>query len=169
VVRRSERQVDADSLLRTTVLLREENPFRRLEHAKTVPPLSIDVETGGGPIRLTRDFPLPDLGTLRLEILPLDPSMPKHQIKVLEKARGGRPVRGKPAEPVPGNKVPVKGQVIVVLTKENTPRVAFDIAFDTRGKDVWLEMRANCEIMGSLPFNFMSLQRAAALGEAFSG
>ena len=98
---------------------------------------------------MSRDFPLPDPSVLRLQILPLDPSMPKHEIKILEaKGHAGRSARGKPAEPVPGNTVPVKGHVIVVLTKEKTPRVGFDIAFDARGKDVQLDMQATCEILG---------------------
>ena len=78
----------------------------------------------------------------------------------------GRP-RGKPAEPVLGNKVSVKGHVFVMLTKENTPRLTFNIAFDTRGKDVVLDMQATCDILGNLPFNFTNLQGTAARVGAF--
>ncbi|MGA2257651.1 MAG: hypothetical protein ABSG53_23570, partial [Thermoguttaceae bacterium] len=136
--------------------------FVALTAPKIVPPLSINVDTGVARTRLNRDFPLPDPSVLRLQILPLDAALPKSQIKILEgKARGGRPVRGKPAEPVFGNKVSAKGHVFVTLTKENVPRIAMEIAFDARGKDVLLDMQAGCEILGNLPLNFANLQGTA--------
>ena len=118
--------------------------------------------------RFTSNFPLPDWSVLRLQVLPLDQALPKHEFKVLEtKSRGGRQGRGKPVEPVTGDKVPVKGQVFVAFTKEKTPRVYVSIAFDAHAKDVQLEIQAACDIAGNmLPFNFASLQGAdARLGE----
>ena len=142
--------------------------FVALSTPKIVPPLLIDADSGGARIRLNRDFPLPDLSVLRMQILPLDPSMPKPQIKILEaKARGSRPVRGKSAEPVFGDKVSVKGHMFVVFTKENTPRITLEIAFDARGKEALLETQATCEILGKLPLTFTNLQGTAARIGAF--
>ena len=112
----------------------------------------------------SRDFPLPDPGLLRLQILPLDKSLPKHDIKILEaKAHGGRSPRGRSMELAMGDTVPAKGQVIVAITKEKTPRVEFDITFDTRGKDALVDMAAACELWGrEVPFNMNALQRLSA-------
>ena len=79
--------------------------FVALSTPKTVPPLPIDLNTGYAKLTLSKDSPLPDSSVLRLEVLPLDKSMPKHEFKVLEdKTHVGR-ARGKFAEPVTGNTV----------------------------------------------------------------
>jgi len=142
--------------------------FIALSTPKTVPPLSIDVESGIARTRLNREAPLPDLGLLRLQVQPLDPSLPRYQTSVLDaKGRAGRPTRGRPAEPVLGSKVSIKGRIFVTLRKENTPPVAFNISFDSRGKDAALDMQAACDILGNSPFNLANLQGAAARVGAF--
>jgi len=142
--------------------------FIALSTPKTVPPLSIDVESGLARTRLSRDALLPDSGLLRFQVQPLDPSLPKYETTVLDpKGHAGRPPRGKSAEPVMGNKVSIRGRIIVTLTKDNTPRVAFIIAFDARGKDALLDVQATCDILGSLPFNLASLQSTAAQCDVF--
>ncbi len=144
--------------------------FVALSTPKIVPPLPIDVDAGATRAPLSKDFPLPDLSILRLQIVPLDPSMPKHEIKVLEvKTRAVRSSRGKSAEPVSGNTVSIKRRVMVVLTKEKTPRVAFSIVFDAHGKDsLVLDMQGVFEFSGvSMPFNWPSLREAAARIEAW--
>ena len=90
--------------------------------------------------------------------------MPKHEIKILEpRGLAGRSTRGRSAEPVAGKKVPPRGHVIVVLTKEKTPPVTLDVAFDIRGKDVMLDMQASFEIAGrTLPLNWRNLQEVNA-------
>ena len=108
--------------------------FIALTKPKTVMPLLIH----GGRTTLSREFPLPDPSVLRLQILPLDKSMPKHEIKILEAKDLARATRAKPAEPVPGNKVPVRGQVIVVFTEEKSLHVV-SVGFDARGRYVQLQ------------------------------
>jgi serine/threonine protein kinase len=136
--------------------------FVALSTPKTVPPLPIDLDTGSARARLSKEIPLPDVAVLRLQILPLDKSMPNCEVKVLEsKGRTGRPVKGKPAELAPGNTVPIKGHVVIVVTKEKTPRVHFNVGFDTRGRDLILDLQA--EITASnAPFNLANLQATAA-------
>ena len=89
--------------------------------------------------------------------------VPKHEIKVMEtKTPAGKgKTKAKTVEAVAGNTVPVKSDVYVFIDKEKTPRVAFDIGFDTRGKDmVLLEMQAGCEFMGGTGlFNTANLER----------
>ena len=138
----------------------KETHFIALSKPKTVPPLAIDFDPAAARARLSKDFPLPDLSVLRLQILPLDKSLPKHEIKILDKGHAGRPPRGKPAEPVTGDKLPVKGHVIVVLTKEKTPHVGFSIGFDARGKDVVLDMQASLRDLG--PQRALQHERPAA-------
>ena len=136
--------------------------FVALTKPKTVAPLLVDLDTGASRTRLSRDFPLPDLSVLRLQILPLDQALPKHEIKILEsKGHGGRPGHGKPAEAVKGDKVPVKGHAFVVFTKEKPPRIFVSVAFDAHAKDVQLDMQVGCDILGNLPLNGMNLQEAA--------
>jgi len=142
---------------------------------KTVPPLAVDIDKfkldkSGKAIaheHFSRDLPLPDLSLLRLRILPMDKSMPNHEIKIMEaKGHVSRSSRGKPIEPASGNTIPVKGHLVVMLTKEKTPRVAFSIGFDARGKDVLLDMQTFCEISGNkIPFNTKNLQKFSAVAE----
>jgi len=130
---------------------------------KTVQPLAINVDTGVVRVRLIKDIPLPDPSVLRLQILPLDKSMPNHEIKIMEAKGPSRPAKGKPIEPASGNTVHVKGRVIVTLTKEKTPRVFFGIGFDTKDKEVRLDMQATCDISGKeRPFNIRSIVGAIA-------
>ncbi len=136
---------------------------------KTVPPLPIDVDAGSVRTRLSRDFPLPDMSVLRLQVLPLDKLTAKHEIKILDtKAHAGRPARGKPVEPVPGTTVSAKGRVFVILTKDRTPRVVLDIEFKANAKDVQLDMQGACEIANNkVSLDWMSLRGAAARVEAW--
>ena len=134
--------------------------FVALTAPKTVSPLVIDVATGTPRMRLNRDFPLPDASLLRLQILPLDKALPKYDIKILDAK--AHPGKRKSVEPVAGDTVPVKGQVMVVFTKERTPRVVCEIAFDTYPKGVQLEMQAVCDILSGLPFNYANLREADA-------
>jgi len=142
--------------------------FIALSTAKIEPALPIDVDTGATRATLIGDFPLPDLSVLQLEILRLDPSMPKHEIKVLEvKPRGSRS-RGRSAELVTGSTVPIRHGVMVVLMKEKTPRITFTIAFKPLGRDLVLDMQTAFEFSGdSMPFNLSNLRGAAARVEAW--
>ncbi len=142
--------------------------FVALTRPKIVPPLLIDVETGDSRETLIKDAPLPDLSVLRLQILPLAPSMPKHEIKVLlVKTRLGRS-QGKSVEAVGGDAVSIKRSMLVLLTKEKTPRAAFTIAFDVHGKDLALDMRGAFEFAGvKLPLDWANLRDAAAHVEAW--
>ncbi len=135
-----------------------------LSTPKTVPPLLIAIAAGDTRTKLSRDFPLPDQGVLRLQILPLDKAMPKHEIKVLEaKPHAVRSPRAKAVEPVSGNTVSAKGHVFIVLTKEKTPRVMYEIEFKANGKDVQIDMQASCDIpFPNKAFNLANLQAAAA-------
>jgi serine/threonine-protein kinase len=145
--------------------------FVALCSPKKVPPLWIDVDRGMTQVRLSRDFTLPDASLLRLQVLPLDNSLPKHTIKIQDpKAHFGRTTREKSSNPVSGDTVPARGHVIVVLTKEKTPSVSFRVSFsaNTRGKDVILDMTSSCEVAHhAVPFNLNSLQGVAAEVGAF--
>ena len=163
----------------------KESHFVALSTPKTVAPLAMDIrrfaldKTGRAVAhdRYGSDFNLPNAGVLRLQILPLENSLPKHEIKIREtKARLARPPRGKTVEAVAavvGNKVSVKGEAIVMLTKDKAPRLAFDISFDVRGKEIHVDTYAAYEIGGGwMPFELNSFQyqyNAAAIGEAGSG
>ena len=61
-----------------------------------------------------------------------------------------------------GNTVGVRGQAMVVLTKDKA-RAGFRILFDARGKDVLLDMQAECEISGrKVPFSMSGLTQVNA-------
>ncbi len=136
--------------------------FIALSAPKIVAPLMIDIDSGASRTRLSRDFPLPDLSLLRLQVLPLDPALPKHDFKILEaKTHGGRPAHGKPTEAVKGDKVPAKGHVFVVFMKEKTPRIFLGITFETHAKDVQLDVQEGCDML-NVPLNYTNLQVAAA-------
>ena len=63
---------------------------------------------------------------------------------------------------------PLKGHVLVAITKDGTPSVYFDIAFEARGKDLVLDMQAGCEIPGrEVPLNWSELRIADARLNAF--
>ena len=94
----------------------------------------------------------------------MDKSLPKYDIKILDAK--AHPGKRKSVEPVAGDTVPVKGQVMVVFTKERTPRVVCEIAFDTYPKGVQLEMQAVCDILSGLPFNYANLREADARFES---
>jgi serine/threonine protein kinase len=130
---------------------------------KSVPPLVVDLEaTATRPRRLGRDFALPDPSLLRMRILPLDNSMPKYQVKVTDKQHPFH-VRGKPQEMTAGDTIAVKGRAAVILEKEKTPPVTCQVAFDTRGKDVSLDVQAACEVSGeTFQFNSGAVQLRAA-------
>jgi serine/threonine-protein kinase len=135
--------------------------FVALSTPKIVAPLWFDLDLGGVKLRLSKDGPLPDPSLLRFQVLPLDASLPKSQTKIMEGKGHGRPSRTKSAEAAPGNKVSAKGQVMVLLTKENTPRVALEIAFDAGPRDVLLQTQTICEISGvPTPFTMQRLQAA---------
>ena len=127
--------------------------FVALSTPKTVPPLPDrpSMRAAARTTSLSRDFPCPTRACSACRSCLWIKSMPKHEIKILEaKGHAGRPARGKPVEPVLGNTVPVKGHVIVVLTKEKTPRVASTSRSTRSGKDVLLDMQAACEILGRM-------------------
>ncbi len=143
---------------------------------KTVPPLVIDLNTATTRQRLTRGFALPDASLLRLQILPLDKTMPKYETKVQDNTRPARAGSARPAGNLSRGKIlaaawdtiPVKGRAVVSLTKERTPRVALTISFDVRGKDVLLDMQGACEIANrSVPFTFSALNDFAATVNEF--
>ena len=139
--------------------------FVALTKPKSVPPLFINVDAGVARPHLSKDFLLPDPSVLRLQVLDLDPSMPKHVIKVMEaKGHAGKPPRGKAVELVLGDTVPAKGHVIVGLSKDDNTRVYLDIDFDVRGKELVIEMRGGCDISGggTLLFSTKKLQEADA-------
>lgn len=131
-----------------------------LSKPKLVAPLPIDVDMGLARVPLIKGALLPEPSLLRLQILPLDKSLPKHQIKILPAARRpGRATRGKPVEPIAGDTVPLKGHALVAITKDGTPGVYFDIGFEARGKDLVLDMQAGCEIAGGeVPLNWSELR-----------
>jgi serine/threonine-protein kinase len=135
---------------------------------KAVPPMVIDLEAvSNRPRRLNRDFALPDASLLRMRILPLDNSMPKYEIKVTDKVRAVR-VRNKPQEMIAGDTLAVKGHATVVLEKDRTPKVSCQIAFDTRGKDVSLDVQATSEISGeTFQFNAGVVQLRSARVNGF--
>jgi serine/threonine protein kinase len=146
---------------------------------KPVGPLLIDLDSAvNRPPRrfLSREFALPDASMLRLQILPLDPSMPKHKIKVVEKGLPGRAVHGRLPEMTEKDTVPNRGHALIVLSKGRTPPVTFQIGFDVRGKDAVLDTQATCEISGQpLQFsagvveNHARLARVIASSESASG
>ncbi|MEI8371547.1 MAG: serine/threonine-protein kinase [Planctomycetota bacterium] len=133
---------------------------------KTVQPLAINVDTvANRPRSMSRGIFLPDPSVLRLQILPLD-TMPKHKIEIMEAKGPIRPAKGKPIGPASGNTVHAKGRVIVTLTKDNTPHVFFGIGFDTKDKEVLLNMQATCDISGKeRPFNTRNILGAATFAE----
>ena len=119
---------DKGALLRYCALqfsCEKKTHFVALSTPKTVPPLLVDVATGTAHVRLGSTAPLPDPSVLRLQVLPLDKTVPKNEIKVLEaKAPGLRTrARAQAAAPVAGNTVAPKGQVFIFLEKERTPLV----------------------------------------------
>jgi serine/threonine protein kinase len=137
----------------------KEKHFTALTAPKTVPPLVIDVDGPPTRHRLTRGLALPDASLLRLRIMALDKTMPKYEIKVMDKGHPVRTGRGKPQESVIGDTVAAKGQAIVTLTKDRTPHLKFTIRFDARGKDVSLDMQGVCEIGNrTVPFNAKALR-----------
>jgi serine/threonine protein kinase len=141
--------------------------FVALTAPKIVPPLVIDTDTGTARAHVSREFGLPDPALLRFQVLPLEKGMPKSTIKIQD-ARVRAVRRGKPAEAIAGDTVPVRGHVIVVLTKEKTPPVNIRISFEARGKDVMLDMASTCEVsLQTVPFNLQSLQGVAADLNAF--
>jgi hypothetical protein len=100
--------------------------------------------------------------------LPLDKGLPKHEIKVIEKGHQGHTQRGKSQDTATGDNVGVKGHVFVVLTKDQTPRIAFSIGLDTHGKDITLDMQGVCEIADTrVPFNASALDVFRAKVDAF--
>ncbi len=108
-----------------------------LTSPKPVAPLLIDLDAAVNrlPRRfLSREFALPDASLLRLQILPLDPSMPRHEMKVVEKGRPGHAVRGRLPEMAAGDTVPHRGHALIILSKERTPPVTFQIGFDVPRK-----------------------------------
>ena len=135
---------------------------------KSVPPLILDLETAvNRPRRISRDFALPDASLLRMRILPLDNAMPKYEVKVADK---GHPVhgRGKTPELAAGDTITAKGRAVLILEKEQTPKVNCPIAFDIRGKDVSLDVQAATEISGeTFQFNSREVQRRAVQVNGF--
>jgi hypothetical protein len=135
---------------------------------KIVSPLVVDVDTAVVRQHLTRNVALPDASLLRLQIMPLDPSLPPRVIKVLDKGRLGRAARGQTREAAAGDTVAGNGQAMIVLTKGNVPPVTFTINFTCRAKEVLLEMEGETEISGrKVPFHTAALREFAAAVDQF--
>ena len=135
-----------------------------LSTPKPVQPLLINVNTGATRLPLNRGFALPDPSAMRLQILTLDESMPKHQIEIQDPlGHGGQPARGKPVEPRSGDTVPVRGRAVVVFTTDKPPGARFVIGLDGHGRDLQLNMQAFCWIAGHKePYSLRRLQEFKA-------
>ena len=144
------------------------NHVSLLTAPKAVPPLLLDLDAPvNHPRRLNRDFALPDASLLRMRILPLDNSMPKYEVKLADKGHAIHG-RGKPPELTAGDTIAAKGRAVLILEKNQTPKVTCQIAFDTRGKDVSLDVQATSEISGEMfQFNSSVVQLRSARVNGF--
>lgn len=133
---------------------------------KHVPPLLIDLDNVIYPSRhLSREIDLPDPSLLRLQVLPLDPSMPKHEIKVVDSGRPARWTRGRLPETNAGDTIAPRGRALVVLAKESWPQVTLEFEFNVRGRSALIEsLQATYSASpGPLPFNAVDIAARARL------
>jgi serine/threonine protein kinase len=122
---------------------------------KAVAPLVIDLDVATNRSRhISREFNLPDPSLLRLQVLPLDASIPKHEIKAVDKGRAVRLIRGRLPETNTGDTIMPRGRTLIVLTKERWPQVTFQFEFNAHGRDASLEsiQATYSGAAGTLPF-----------------
>jgi serine/threonine protein kinase len=134
-----------------------------LTKPKPVQGIAMDFDHGETRLRLSRDS-LPDAAMLRLQVLPLDKSLPKSDFKMIDKRPP--PARGKNpkalTEWTPGDTITTKQKLGVLLKKDKTPPVRLSIAFEPNGKYIVVDMAATFEVSeGENRFVLSDLQRAS--------
>ena len=142
------------------VACEDKTRFVPLSKPQTKDPLLVDLVAGATKLRLPiKDIQL-DPALVRLQIFPLDEkTFFKTDLQVLATkapeprtsgTRGPKPSAGKTVEPVPGDTIAAKGQVVATVRKEKTPPIQFRFGLACNGRMVEIGMRSEVELMGQV-------------------